>query len=74
MMTEQINQMNAEFSAQQIGKQDTSVLTERLHAAVYFWAEECNYLSATAAVDVINQLNSQLETIQCDFFRRVGGG
>lgn len=38
-MTGQINQMNAEFSAPQIRKQDTSVLTERLHAAVYFGLE-----------------------------------
>lgn len=31
--------MNAEFSAPQIGKQDTSVHAEWLHAAVYFGLE-----------------------------------
>lgn len=36
IMTDQINQMNAEFSAPQIGKQGTSAPTKRLHAAVYF--------------------------------------
>lgn len=38
-MTDLINQMNAEFSAPQIRKQDSCVHGERLCAAVYFELE-----------------------------------
>lgn len=56
--------MNAEFSAPQIGKQDTSVHTKRLTRWCLFWVGECNYLAAIADVGIINQLHSQLETVQ----------
>lgn len=52
--------MNSEFSAALIRKHHLTT------CCCLFWVERCNYLSASPAVDYINQISSQLEAVQLE--------
>lgn len=53
--------MNADFSPAQLRKHRLTT------CCCLFWVEKCNYLSASPAVDYINEISSQLEAVQLEF-------